>query len=64
VSGLQAIGSFLLELEDPAGAWPYLQTTAAGGSFEAIVDLLVMALFEAMWPSATARALLEAELAM
>ena len=47
-SGLQAIGSYLLwKIEGPAGARLYLEAAAVGGSFEAILDLLVVSLFEA-----------------
>ncbi|WP_426434064.1 hypothetical protein [Bradyrhizobium genosp. P] len=54
--GLQAIGSFLLwELDDPAAARPYLHAAAAGGSLDATIDLLVVALFEASPAAAAAR---------
>ncbi|WGS20146.1 hypothetical protein [Bradyrhizobium sp. ISRA463] len=63
-SGLQAVGGYLLwKLEDPAGARPYLEAAAAGGSFEAILDLFVVSLFETARPSDAAAVLPEAELA-
>jgi hypothetical protein len=52
VSGLQAIGSYLLwELEDPARARPYLEAATARGSLEAALDLFIVAIFEGAHPS-------------
>jgi hypothetical protein len=60
--GLHAIGSYLLwKVEDPVGARPYLEAAAVGGSFEAILDLFVVSLFEAADPSCDAEALPETE---
>jgi hypothetical protein len=57
-SGLRAIGSYLLwELEDTAGARPYLEAAAAGGSLEAALDLFVVAIFKIERAPAAARAL-------
>jgi hypothetical protein len=40
-----AIGQFLLrELDDPIGAQPYLERAAAGGIFEAILELAAIKL--------------------
>ena len=41
-----ALGRYLLwRLDDPAGAWPYLESAAAGGIVDALFDLAVVALF-------------------
>lgn len=53
-AGLQAVGSFLLwQLDDPAAARPYLQAAVAGGSLDAAIDLMVIALFEASTAAAS-----------
>lgn len=64
VSSLQAVGSYLLwKFEDPTAARPYLEGAMESGSFEATLDLFVVAIFEATAPSYTAGLLPETELA-
>jgi hypothetical protein len=47
VFGLEAIGSYIIwELEDPAGAKPYLEASTANSCFEATLDPLAIAVFE------------------
>jgi len=42
------VGQFILwELDDPIGARPYLESAFAGGIFDAIFDLAIVALFQA-----------------